>query len=185
MYSPYSYLPFFPAPFITHRSRAARAASCVLHGPRRCYTAGGSLSFACINNPTDHTARAHQRRTIAMGYVALGGYLLIGCGPALVLFGTRVAHRAFLVVLTFTRCVARVNVFFFPVFLVACPVDDVLTPSRLLPSRANSCATWIVCSLVLAVPSLCKTMHHCFFLVLSFIFYILSIPFVPSRSLLS
>jgi hypothetical protein len=41
-----------------------------------------------------------------MGYVALGGYLLIGCGPALVFFGTRVAHRAFLVVLTFTRYVA-------------------------------------------------------------------------------
>lgn len=52
-----------------------------------------------------------------MGVVGTLGYLLIGCGPAAVIFATRIASRPFLVVLTFT-----------------------------------SCASWILCATVLAVP---------------------------------
>lgn len=52
-----------------------------------------------------------------MGAVGTLGYLLIGCGPAAVIFATRIASRPFLVVLTFT-----------------------------------SCASWILCATVLAVP---------------------------------
>ena len=39
-----------------------------------------------------------------MGVVGTIGYLLIGCGPAGVIFATRIARRPFLVVLTFTSC---------------------------------------------------------------------------------
>ena len=39
-----------------------------------------------------------------MGAVGTLGYLLIGCGPAAVIFATRIASRPFLVVLTFTSC---------------------------------------------------------------------------------
>ena len=38
-----------------------------------------------------------------MGHLVAGGYFLIGCGPVLVWFFSRVAIRPFLVVLTVTR----------------------------------------------------------------------------------
>ena len=56
-----------------------------------------------VRGPRGSSTGASSTNAAAMGYMALFGYLLIGLGPALVFFSTQVAHRSFLVVLTFTR----------------------------------------------------------------------------------
>ena len=83
-----------------------------------------------------------------MGHLAVTGYFLLAWGPALVFVSARVANRAFLVVLTFTRSALYLILFLAPCRALWCNLSD--------PHACHSCSLWILCALVVSAPSSCK-----------------------------